>query len=92
MINREQIMNHVDAHGVTVRERINQALTETLPDIGQIDPVTKRQLNRLVREGYLSKGRGGIAVNTCGRQCTWLTWTASQRMKGDGARAMRMTM
>lgn len=55
----DEIMAHVDDSGVTVWDRIKQALTETLPDIGQIDDVTKRQLNRLVRQGHLSKGRGG---------------------------------
>lgn len=51
--------NHVDSCGVTIQERINQALTETLPDIGQIDKPTKTALNRLVKKGLLSKGKGG---------------------------------
>ncbi len=44
---------------MTIRQRINQALTDTLPDIGQIDKPTKAALNRLVKQGYLSKGKGG---------------------------------
>ena len=50
---------HRDACGLTIQERINQALTETLPDIGQIDKPTKAALSRLVKQGLLSKGKGG---------------------------------
>ena len=55
----ENTTTHVDRCGLTIQERINQALTETLPDIGQIDGPTKAALDRLVKQGYLSKGKGG---------------------------------
>ena len=44
---------------MTIQERINQALTRTLTDIGQIDKPTKAALNRLVKKGLLSKSKGG---------------------------------
>lgn len=50
---------HRDSRGLTIQDRINQALTDTLPDIGQLDKPTLAALNKLVKQGYLSKGRGG---------------------------------
>lgn len=40
-------------------EIVKRALVETVTDIGQLTPVNKRELERAVRRGYLSKGRGG---------------------------------
>jgi hypothetical protein len=43
----------------TTRDFINHALTCTLTDIGQLDGPTRSALNRLVKKGILSKGKGG---------------------------------
>ncbi len=40
-------------------EIVKRALVETVTDIGQLTPVDKRELERAVKQGYLSKGRGG---------------------------------
>lgn len=40
-------------------EIVKRALVETVTDIGQLTPVDKRELERAVKLGYLSKGRGG---------------------------------
>ena len=40
-------------------EIVKRALVSTVTDIGQLTPVDKRELERAVKRGYLSKGRGG---------------------------------
>lgn len=38
---------------------VKQALTSSITDIGQLTSEQKRTLNRYVRRGWLSKGKGG---------------------------------
>lgn len=38
---------------------VTRALTQTITDIGQVTDAEKRELNRAVKAGYLSKGKGG---------------------------------
>jgi len=42
-----------------MNERGKQALVYTLADIGQLTAEDRRELERYVRKGWLSKGRGG---------------------------------
>jgi hypothetical protein len=43
----------------TTEDFINYALRHPLSDIGQLDRPTRAALNRLVKKGVLSKGKGG---------------------------------
>lgn len=40
-------------------EIVKRALVSTVTDIGQLTPAGKRELERAVKRGWLSKGRGG---------------------------------
>lgn len=40
-------------------EIVRRAMTETVVNIGQLTPSEKRTLDRYVKKGWLSKGKGG---------------------------------
>lgn len=68
---------------------VKRALVDTVTDIGQLSPAELRQLNKYVKRGWLSKGRGGaFPVLKTVYACPGFDFAASRQMYVD--RAMRL--